>query len=104
MLVTKLHLVQSVLYCSPSPFCFFGVCEELPKDVAGVATVGVTEPTGVTMTEDESTDVDESNEFIDIVDLALFLRLGDDNRTPPRRWIGAPLDESDAALEGHLSR
>ena len=53
----------------PESLLFFGVCEELPKDVAGAATVGVTEPTGVTMTEDESTDVDESNEFIDIVDL-----------------------------------
>lgn len=69
-----------------------------------VVTVGVTDPTGVAMTEGESADVAESNEFIEIVDLALFLRLGEDTLTPPRRWIEAPLEEREAALEGHLSR
>ena len=34
-----------------------------------VVTVGVTDPTGVAMTEGESADVAESNEFIEIVDL-----------------------------------
>ena len=42
------------------------------KDVAGIVVgtvVGVTEPTGVDITVDESADAAESNEFIDIVDL-----------------------------------
>jgi hypothetical protein len=70
-----------VLY--PESLLFFGVCGDATKEGATVEMVGVIDPTGVIMADVESTEAAESKEFIDIVDLALFLRLGEDTPSLP---------------------